>query len=238
MSQAKQQTSQHRDRLSKDALLEIGILKAEDVLQETLPWPDLVILDRDGVINEDSKAYIKSSAEWHPIAGSLEAIAALNQAGVPVAIATNQRGIALGLYDHQALDEMHEKMTALLAEHQGKIDMIAFCTADDPEHPDRKPNPGMLHKIMAKLAITPPQVIYFVGDKPSDLEAGQRAGVRPILVRTGNGAETERKLQQVLVEAPQNHNNDNENAIPCFASLAEFVTTLQRLHQSASTEAQ
>ncbi|WP_084331531.1 HAD-IIIA family hydrolase [Ignatzschineria larvae DSM 13226] len=233
MSQINQTASQQWDRLLID-----GILTAEDVSQETLPWPDLVILDRDGVINEDSTAYIKSSDEWHPIAGSLEAIAALNQAGVPVAVATNQRGIALGLYDHQALDEMHQKMADLLDEHQGKIAALEYCTADDPEHPDRKPNPGMLHKIMTQLAIIPPQVIYFVGDKQSDLEAGKRAGIRPVLVRTGNGAETERKLQQALVETPQHHSNNglendgnHENTIPCFASLAEFVTILQRLHQ-------
>ncbi len=216
------------------SITQYQLLTAEKVSQETLPWPDLVILDRDGVINEDSKAYIKSSAEWHPIPGSLEAIAQLHQANIPVAVATNQRGIALGLYDHQALEEMHQKMSRLLREHRGEIVALEYCTADDPSHPDRKPNPGMLLKIMAQLEIAsseiPAKVIYFIGDKMSDVEAGQRANIRPILVRTGNGATTEAKLKahnlsnKTVAEA-------NSITLPCFDTLADFVNRLLSCHR-------
>ncbi|MFM9154973.1 MAG: HAD-IIIA family hydrolase, partial [Polynucleobacter victoriensis] len=74
----------------------------------------LVILDRDGVINEDSDHYIKSPDEWKPIPGSLEAIAKLNQAGYQIAVATNQSGIGRGLYDMDTLNTIHEKFHRLL----------------------------------------------------------------------------------------------------------------------------
>lgn len=163
--------------------------------QPVLPFPSLVILDRDGVINQDSKAYIKSADEWMPIPGSLEAIAKLSQAGIKVGIATNQRGITLGLYGHQELEEMHAKMHSLLETHKGEIHAIEFCTADDESHPDRKPNPGMLHKIIKTLDMPEDAVIYFIGDKGSDVKAANNAGVIPVLVRTGNGASTEEKLK-------------------------------------------
>ncbi|WP_275665408.1 HAD-IIIA family hydrolase [Ignatzschineria cameli] len=183
-----------------------------------LPFPDLVILDRDGVINQDSSAYIKSRDEWIPIPGSLEAMARLHQAGVKIGIATNQRGIALGLYDHQALEEMHQKMTALLSDVGGAIDEIAFCTADDPLHPDRKPNPGMLLTIIKALDLPQTSVIYFVGDKSSDVAAAENATLQsdyrviPVLVRTGNGIKSEKKL------------NDRERLT--YNDLASFVDAL------------
>lgn len=199
--------------------------------QSALPFPDLVILDRDGVINQDSPDYIKSADEWLPIPGSLEAIAKLCQRGVKIAIATNQRGIALGLYDHQALEMMHEKMHTLLASHKGEIDMIAFCTADDPLHPDRKPNPGMLLTIIEELQLSKESVIYFVGDKSSDVEAAKRATaesdyhVIPTLVRTGNGLKSEKKM--------------NDSSLLTYNDLASFVDALlfyQSAQSAQSTE--
>ncbi|MHC5225204.1 HAD-IIIA family hydrolase [Ignatzschineria sp. LJL83] len=188
----------------------------------SLKWPDLVILDRDGVINHDSKAYIKSADEWMPIEGSLEAISKLSNAGVKIGIATNQRGISLGLYDHAALTEMHEKMYSLLTDLAGEIHALEFCTADDKTHPDRKPNPGMLLKIKDQLNMPADSVIYFVGDKQSDIKAAINAGVLPILVRTGNGEKTERDL------------SDGKKAQPLatFDSLSDFIHAL-----SASTNA-
>ncbi len=195
----------------------------------SLKWPNLVILDRDGVINHDSKNYIKSADEWQPIAGSLEAMATLSKAGVKIGIATNQRGISLGLYDHQALEEMHHKMHSLLADVDGAVHALEFCTADDESHPDRKPNPGMLHKIIAQLHMPEDSVIYFVGDKSSDIKAAHSAGVHPILVRTGNGAATEKKLTEIkLTEANLSETNRSEN-LPVFDDLAAFVTALSQL---------
>lgn len=157
--------------------------------------PALVILDRDGVINQDSPNYIKSADEWIPIPGSLEAIAAMTKAGIQVAIATNQRGISLGLYREQELEEMHKKLARMLQPLGGKIAQIEFCIADDDNHPDRKPNPGMLNRLKRDLLVDDSsEMVYFVGDKYSDLEAANGADAIPVLVRTGNGTKTEQKL--------------------------------------------
>ena len=187
-----------------------------------LERPSLVILDRDGVINHDSDHYIKSKAEWLPIPGSLEAIAELTHQQIPVAIATNQRGITLGLYDLDDLNAMHEKMQGLLTPMGGEIVQLEYCTSGDNHHPDRKPNPGMLHKILTTQAIDPKtETVYFVGDKIADMEAGIRAGVTPILVTTGKGAREVEKLPQFSAK----HN------VPqplCFESLEAFVSALLR----------
>jgi D-glycero-D-manno-heptose 1,7-bisphosphate phosphatase len=150
----------------------------------------LVILDRDGVVNEDSPAYIKSVDEWHPIKGSLEAIALLNQHGFTVAIATNQSGLARGMYDETILTAIHEKMHNAVKALGGKIDSIFYC----PHGPDsdcncRKPKPGLLHQIAAHYRIALTNVPY-IGDSYRDIEAGMNAGATPILVLTGNGQKT------------------------------------------------
>lgn len=160
----------------------------------------LVILDRDGVINEDSPDYIKSPAEWHPVPGSLEAIALLNQAGYRVFVASNQSGIGRGYFDFDALFAIHDKMQRALAEVGGRIDGVFFA----PEHPDaasemRKPAPGMLKDIARRLNASLDGV-PFVGDSGSDLEAARAAGARPVLVRSGNGKRTEMKHSTADVE--------------------------------------
>jgi len=149
-----------------------------------------IILDRDGVINYDSPHYIKSPDEWHPIPGSLEAIAALNRVGYHVFVITNQSGVARGLYDLEILTLIHEKFLHGLASVGGYIDEIFVC----PHHPDekcicRKPQPGLFFELKERYAIDLSQT-YFVGDSLSDLEVSYRAGVKPILVRTGNGEKT------------------------------------------------
>lgn len=151
----------------------------------------LVILDRDGVINEDSDAYIKSVAEWHPIPGSLEAIARLCQAGYRVFIASNQSGIGRGYFDYDALFAMHDRLQQLVGELGGRIDGIEFA----PDAPDqasdmRKPGPGMLKDLARRLQVSLDEVV-FVGDSAADLAAAQAAGARPVLVRTGKGKRTE-----------------------------------------------
>ena len=151
----------------------------------------LLILDRDGVINEDSDAYIKSVAEWRPIPGSLEAIARLSQAGWRVFIASNQSGIGRGLFDYDALLAMHAHLQQAVTALGGHISGIEFA----PEHPDlasdmRKPAPGMLKDIARRLQVNLDGV-PFVGDSESDIAAARSAGARPILVRTGKGRRTE-----------------------------------------------
>lgn len=152
--------------------------------------PKLVILDRDGVINHDSDNYIKSADEWLPIDGSLEAIARLNHAGVFVAIATNQSGIARGYFSLQELNRMHAKFQQALARVGGHVDAIFFC----PHAPDdacscRKPAPGLLRSISLRFGVALERV-PFIGDTKSDVEAALAARARPILVRTGKGERT------------------------------------------------
>ena len=155
----------------------------------------LIILDRDGVINEYDGNYICSADEWQPIPGSAEAVARLCNAGHRIAIATNQSGIARGYYDTDALDTMHEKLERLVEAEGGCIDFIAYC----PHHPDdhcscRKPLTGLLDQIRRHFHLDSLEGAIMVGDSRKDLEAAYSGKCQPILVRTGNGLDTERHL--------------------------------------------
>ena len=154
----------------------------------------LVILDRDGVINEDSPNYIKSVAEWQPIPGSLEAIARLTQAGIRVFVATNQSAVGRGLIDFDGLFAINDRMRRAVAEVGGRIDGIAYAPDLPGEgSPMRKPEPGMLLDILRR-AQAAPEDVPMVGDSLRDLEATRNAGVQANLVRTGNGRDTEAGL--------------------------------------------
>ena len=158
----------------------------------------LVILDRDGVINQDSRAFVKSADEWLPLPGSIEAIAELNRAGFTVAVASNQSGLARGLFDRRALRAMHRKFRKLLQDAGGRVDRIVVC----PHGPDddcrcRKPSPGLLLRLARHYGVTTANVPV-VGDSLRDLQAAVAAGARPILVRTGNGRKTAAQLDESL----------------------------------------
>ena len=156
----------------------------------------LIILDRDGVINQDSDAYIKSPEEWLPIPRSLEAIAKLNRAGYTVAVATNQSGLSRGYFDLKTLSAMHRKMETLLSEHGGQIDAVFYCPHGPKDGCEcRKPNPGMLHEIGERFQANLKRV-FFIGDTISDMKAATAAGVKPVLVRTGKGEKTELLLDE------------------------------------------
>lgn len=155
---------------------------------------EVVVLDRDGVINQDSAEYIKSVAEWRPIPGSLEGIAALHRAGFKPVVVSNQSGLARGLFTVDVLEAIHAHMLGAVRAAGGDIAAIYYC----PHHPDdgcdcRKPRVGMLrrleHDFGCSLAGAP-----FVGDQPSDVATADAVGARAILVRTGKGATTERAL--------------------------------------------
>ena len=150
----------------------------------------LIILDRDGVINEDSPDYIKHPDEWHAIPGSLQAIARLHQAGWRVAVASNQSGLARGLFDISALTAIHQKLRKELAQLGGAIDSFFVC----PHGPDddcvcRKPLPGLFHDIAKRYDVDLAGVPA-VGDSLRDIQAASTAGCRPWLVQTGNGPKT------------------------------------------------
>ena len=148
------------------------------------------MLDRDGVINYDSDAYIKSVEEWTPLPGSVEAIAQLSKAGWTVAVATNQSGIARGYYDIATLDAMHQRLRALVAEQGGELGLIVYCPHSPDEGCDcRKPKPGLLKTIAAHYQVELARV-WFVGDSISDLEAAKAVDCQPVLVKTGKGEKT------------------------------------------------
>jgi D-glycero-D-manno-heptose 1,7-bisphosphate phosphatase len=151
---------------------------------------NLVILDRDGVINHESPNFIKSPDEWIPISGSIEAIVLLKRSGWKVAVASNQSGLGRGLLTKQDLDEIHGKMNCLLNSYGVEIDLIEIC----PHHPSdececRKPKPGLYKKIASKLKC-PLVDVPIVGDSPRDLQAALAVGATPFLVLTGNGCST------------------------------------------------
>lgn len=150
----------------------------------------LIILDRDGVINQDSDDFIKNVDEFIPLPGSLEAIARLNQAGYRVTIATNQSGIARGYYDIATLNAMHDKLRRLLSTLGAGIEMIAFCPHGPDDNCDcRKPRAGMYREIADRFEVTL-HGVPIVGDSLRDLIAAREVGARPILVRTGKGLRT------------------------------------------------
>ena len=150
----------------------------------------LVILDRDGVINYDSAQHIKSPNEWIPIPGSLEAIALLTQSGFRVVLATNQSGIARGLFDMATLITIHDKMYRALGQLGGRIDAMFYCPHTADANCDcRKPKSGMFEDIGRRFGVDL-NGIPSVGDSMRDLQAGAALGAQPILVRTGKGEAT------------------------------------------------
>ena len=151
----------------------------------------MIILDRDGVINHDSPDFIKSPAEWVPIPGSLEAIARLNQAGYRVVLATNQSGIARGLFDIATLNAIHAKMHAAAQLVGADIDAIFFCPHAAIDNCDcRKPKAGMFEEIAKRFKVSL-RGVPTVGDSLRDLQAGFISGCVPYLVLTGKGERTQ-----------------------------------------------
>ena len=170
-----------------------------------------VILDRDGVINEDSSEYIKSTDEWHPISGSLEAIALLTKNHIDVYIATNQAGVARGIIKEAALEQIHKKLLKAVENAGGKVLDIEVCQ----HHPDedcwcRKPKPGLLKSLARSHQLDLNQGFY-VGDSLKDLHAASNAGCKGVLVLTGNGLKTQ--------EACPDHR-------PIFGDLLAFAQSM------------
>jgi D-glycero-D-manno-heptose 1,7-bisphosphate phosphatase len=160
----------------------------------------IIVLDRDGVINEDSDAFIKSADEWLPVEGSIEAIKLLKQAGWKVAVATNQSGIKRGYYGRATLSEMHRQMQNMLAPHG--VDWISYSPyLGGDNSPSRKPAPGMLQAIEKALGI-PLQGAPMVGDTLGDIRAAQAMQMQPYLVRSGKGERTLATQDTLLASIP------------------------------------
>jgi D-glycero-D-manno-heptose 1,7-bisphosphate phosphatase len=144
-----------------------------------------LLLDRDGVINQDSADFIRTPAEWRPLPGALQALARACHAGYTLIVVSNQSGLARGLFDVHALNAIHARLLADLARAGGSVDAFFFC----PHGPDdgcacRKPQAGLLHALRDRLGLdlhgTP-----FIGDRLSDAQAALAVGARPMLVGTG-----------------------------------------------------
>lgn len=149
--------------------------------------PRILVLDRDGVINQDSAAYITTPEEWRPITGSIDAIARAKHAGFTIAIATNQSGLGRGYFSKDDLDAMHGKLQALLEQQQAHIDLIAYCPHLPSDQCEcRKPKTGLLKQIESQLGQSLSNA-WFVGDSLKDLQAAETMGMQPVLVKTGNG---------------------------------------------------
>jgi D-glycero-D-manno-heptose 1,7-bisphosphate phosphatase len=178
----------------------------------------LVILDRDGTINEDSDDYIKSVDEWQPIPGALEAVARLNQEGWHVVLATNQSGLGRGLFDMATLNAMHIKMNEQLAQRGGRVDAVFFCPhAPEDDCDCRKPRPGLLEKIGERYGIELANVPA-VGDSLRDLQAAVAAGCAPHLVLTGKS--------KGLPEAAIARMHEQVPGLTVHADLAAFAESL------------
>lgn len=175
--------------------------------------PRLVMIGRDGVINERIGSPVTSQDQWTPIPGSLEAITRLNHAGIPVAVISNQPGVADGTLDPDQLNRINARLHAALARVGGHLDAILFCPhAADAGCSCRKPEPALLRSVSLRFGI-PLQSAYFIGDSAADIAAAVAARATPILVRTGEGT-------QALAEHPE------FASIASYADLSEAVDAL------------
>lgn len=180
----------------------------------------VVGLDRDGVINRDRGTYTWKIEDFEPIEGSLEAIAELRRKGHKIVVITDQGGIEKGIYTQQDVDTLHEHMLKLLGEAGCfSIDAIYYSASSRKEDPFAKPNTGMFKRCEKEFPDIKFNQGYYVGDKIKDLKAAVKMGAKPILVRTGYGAETEKELNKFTYR-------DLKRRTQVFDTLADFVRTL------------
>jgi D-glycero-D-manno-heptose 1,7-bisphosphate phosphatase len=180
---------------------------------EAKKW-QAVFLDRDGTINEEV-GHLDRMEKLQLIPGAAEAIRRINESGMKAVVVTNQSGIARGIFDEAFVIEVHARLRELLRAEGALIDAFYYC----PHHPTegraeyikmcdcRKPSPGMLLRAAEELGIDPNRS-YMVGDTLKDIEAGVRAGVQGILVRTGYGEEAVAEL------GPNEEPRKDEDAMP------------------------
>lgn len=163
----------------------------------------LVILGRDGILNEFRTDHIKEPCEWVPLPGALEAVAKLNHAGWHCVLATNQSGLGRGLVDMASVNAVHAKMNEMLAENGARIDAVFFCPHEPEVQCDcRKPLPGLMLKIGERFGVDLADV-PMVGDTLRDLIAARAAGCQPHLVRSGRAAvHSDDELAQICQQIP------------------------------------
>lgn len=143
---------------------------------------NIIVLDRDGIINYDSENYIKSPEEFVFLPNSAQAIAKLTAAGFKIGIATNQSGVGRGYYSHEILKSIHTKMLDGINNAGGKIDYIEYCPHLPKEQCKcRKPEPGMLISLAKRFMVAPEDMV-FIGDKITDVQAAEKIGAQPLLI--------------------------------------------------------
>ena len=180
----------------------------------------VVGLDRDGVINRDLGTYCHRVEDFDPIPGSIDAIAELRRKGYKITVITDQGGIEKGIYTQQDVDTVHEHMLKLLGEAGCfSIDGIYYSASSRKEDPFAKPNVGMFKKCEADIKYIKFKGGFYVGDKMKDLKAAMNIGAKPVLVRTGYGAETEKDLNKWT------YRKIKQRTI-IFDNLAQFVESL------------
>ena len=184
------------------------------------PVVKLVILGRDGVLNEFRDDHVKAPEEWCPIEGALEAVARLNHAGWHAVVATNQSGIGRGMIDMVSVNAVHGHMLKQLQAVGGRIDAVFFCPHMPEEQCDcRKPQPGLMLDIGKRYGIDLKQVVM-VGDTLRDLQAAQEAGCEAHLVCSGRSAGLDAaQIQDLVDQVPGTRVHAD------LAAFAEFLLT-------------
>ena len=148
----------------------------------------LIILGRDGILNEYRDDHVKAPAEWLPIPGALEAVSRLNHAGWHAVVATNQAGIGRGMIDMASVNLIHAHMNKLMQAQGARLDAVFFCPHTPEDQCEcRKPLPGMMREIGRRYGIDLHQVPV-AADTLRDLQAAHAAGCEPHLVCTGRAA--------------------------------------------------
>lgn len=164
---------------------------------------DAVFLDRDGTINVKAPEgdYITAPEQLELLPGAAEGIRLLNQAGVPVVVVTNQRGVSLGRMDCADLRAVHARLHQLLGHHDAWVDAIFYCPHDKGTCACRKPAPLMLRRAGAYLGLTSLHRTVMIGDAMTDVEAGRRAGSRTVLLGPSAGAPAGTEVAPTLLDA-------------------------------------
>ena len=164
------------------------------------PVVKLVILGRDGILNEFRDDHVKAPEEWYPIPGALEAVSRLNHAGWHAVVATNQSGIGRGMIDMASVNAVHADMLKQLQAVGGRIDAVFFCPHTPEDQCDcRKPLPGLMRDIGKRYGIDLKHV-PLVGDTLRDLQAAQAAGCEPHLIRSGRASVLGPELVELMVD--------------------------------------
>jgi D-glycero-D-manno-heptose 1,7-bisphosphate phosphatase len=184
----------------------------------------LVILGRDGILNEFREGHVTAPEEWVPIAGALEAVARLNHAGWHVVVATNQAGIGRGMIDMSTVNAVHAHMNQQLMAHGARLDAVFFCPHTPEDACDcRKPKAGLMLDIARRYGVDLAQV-PMVGDTERDLQAAHAAGCEAHLVQSGRARELDdAQLCELLAQT---------GGARVHANLGAFAEFLLRREQS------